>query len=68
MKDVVRVRSQIEKADPTVADQLLPLAYDELRKLAAENLVNEKPEQSLQATDLDYDAYNRLVDVEKYRK
>ena len=63
MSDVTRILSQIE-ADPQAAEQLLPLVYDELRKLAAARLADEKPGQTLQATALVHDAYLRLVDVE----
>ena len=65
MSDVTRILSQIESGDPTAADQLLPLVYDELRKLAAAKLAHEKPGQTLQATALVHEAYIRLVDVEK---
>ncbi len=65
MSDVTQILSQIESGDPTAAEQLLPLVYDELRKLAAQKLAREKPGQTLQATALVHDAYIRLVDVEK---
>ena len=65
MTDVTRILSQIESGDPSAADHLLPLVYDELRKLAAAKLAHEKPGQTLQATALVHDAYIRLVDVEK---
>jgi RNA polymerase sigma factor (TIGR02999 family) len=65
MSDVTRILSQIESGDPSAAEQLLPLVYDELRKLAAAKLAREKPGQTLQATSLVHDAYLRLVDVEK---
>jgi RNA polymerase sigma factor (TIGR02999 family) len=65
MTDVTRILNQIENGDPSAADELLPLVYEELRKLAAAKLVNEKPGQTLQATALVHDAYIRLVDVEK---
>lgn len=65
MTDVTQILSQIEQGDPNAAEQLLPLVYDELRKLAAAKLANEKPGQTLQATALVHDAYIRLVDVEK---
>lgn len=63
MADVTQILSQIEDGDPSAAEQLLPLVYDELRKLAAARLANEKPGQTLQATALVHDAYLRLVDV-----
>ena len=65
MSDVTRILSQIESGDPAAAEQLLPLVYDELRKLAAAKLAQEKPGQTLQATALVHDAYIRLVDVDK---
>jgi RNA polymerase sigma factor (TIGR02999 family) len=65
MKDVTRILSQIQSGDSSAAEQLLPLVYDELRKLAAAKLAQEKPGQTLQATALVHDAYIRLVDVEK---
>ena len=65
MSDVTQILGQIEQGDPSAAEQLLPLVYDELRKLAAARLAQEKPGQTLQATALVHDAYIRLVDVEK---
>ena len=67
MNDVTRVLSAIEQGDPRAAEQLLPLVYDELRKLAAQRLAQEKPGQTLQATALVHEAYLRLVDVEQAR-
>jgi RNA polymerase sigma factor (TIGR02999 family) len=61
MNDVTRVLSVIEHGDPGAADQLLPLMYDELRKLASRRLAEEKPGQTLQATALVHEAYLRLV-------
>lgn len=63
MNDVTRVLSAIESGDPHAAEQLLPLVYDELRKLAAQKLMHEQPGQTLQATSLVHEAYLRLVDV-----
>src|SRR5262252_5174348 len=63
--DVTRVLSAIEAGDPSAAEQLLPLVYDELRKLAAQKLVQEKPGQTLEATALVHEAYLRLIDVGK---
>ena len=65
MTDVTQILSQIESGDPSAAEQLLPLVYEELRKLAAAKLAQEKPGQTLQATSLVHEAYLRLVDVEK---
>jgi RNA polymerase sigma factor (TIGR02999 family) len=63
MSDVTRILSAIERGDPLAAEQLLPLVYDELRKLAERRLVAEKPGQTLQATALVHEAYLRLVGV-----
>ena len=65
MSDVTQILSAIEQGDPQAAKQLLPLVYDELRKLAAQRTANEKPGQTLQATALVHEAYIRLVDNEK---
>jgi RNA polymerase sigma factor (TIGR02999 family) len=65
MHEVTRILSAIEQGDPQAAEQLLPLVYDELRRLAAEKMAQEKPGQTLQATALVHEAYMRLVDVEK---
>jgi RNA polymerase sigma factor (TIGR02999 family) len=64
MSDVTQILSRIESGDPTASEQLLPLVYDELRKLAATRLAHEKPGQTLQATALVHEAYLRLVNVE----
>src|ERR1700737_4695278 len=61
MSEVTRVLSAIEQGDPRAAEQLLPLVYAELRKLAAQRLAQEKPGQTLQATALVHEAYLRLV-------
>jgi RNA polymerase sigma factor (TIGR02999 family) len=61
MSDVTRILSQIDSGDPSAAGKLLPLVYDELRKLAAVRLAQEKPGQTLQATALVHEAYLRLV-------
>ena len=65
MTDVTQILSQIEQGDPSAAEQLLPLVYDELRKLAARKMAQEKPGQTLQATALVHEAYLRLVGAEK---
>jgi RNA polymerase sigma factor (TIGR02999 family) len=62
MNDVTRILSAIEHGDSGAAESLLPLVYDELRKLAAQKLAQEKPGQTLQATALVHEAYLRLVD------
>ena len=67
MSDVTQILNAIEQGDSHAADQLLPLVYDELRKLAAERLAQEKPDHTLQATALVYEVYLRLVDDEKVR-
>ena len=61
MSNVTRILSQIESGDPSAAEKLLPLVYEELRKLAAARLAQEKPGQTLQATALVHEAYLRLV-------
>jgi RNA polymerase sigma factor (TIGR02999 family) len=65
MSDVTRILSAIEQGDPSAAEQLLPLVYDELRQLAAQKLAQEKVGQTLQATALVHEAYLRLVDVDQ---
>ena len=64
MCDVTRILGEIEAGDPSAAEQLLPLVYEELRKLAAAKMAQEKPDQTLQATALVHEAYIRLVDVD----
>ena len=64
MSDVTRILSAIEQGEPHAAEELLPLVYDELRKLAAARLAQETPGQTLQATALVHEAYVRLVDVD----
>ena len=61
MSDVTRILSAVEQGDPQAAGQLLPLVYDELRKLAGRRLAQEKPGHTLQATALVHEAYLRLV-------
>jgi RNA polymerase sigma factor (TIGR02999 family) len=68
MSDVTRILSAIEQGDPSAAEQLLPLVYDELRKLAAQKLAQEKPGQTLEATALVHEAYLRLVDADKVQR
>jgi RNA polymerase sigma factor (TIGR02999 family) len=65
MSDVTRILSAIEDGDANASEKLLPLVYDELRKLAAARIANEKPGQTLQATALVHEAYLRLVDTDK---
>jgi RNA polymerase sigma factor (TIGR02999 family) len=65
MSEVTRILSAIEQGHPHAAEQLLPLVYVELRKLAAQRLAQEKPGQTLQATALVHEAYLRLVDADK---
>jgi RNA polymerase sigma factor (TIGR02999 family) len=65
MSEVTRILSDIERGEPQAASQLLPLVYEELRKLAAQKLSQEKPGQTLQATALIHEAYLRLVNVDK---
>jgi RNA polymerase sigma factor (TIGR02999 family) len=66
MSDITRILSAIENGDPSAADKLLPLVYEELRKLAAQKLVQEKPGQTLQATALVHEAYLRLVGDQQF--
>jgi RNA polymerase sigma factor (TIGR02999 family) len=68
MSEVTRILSAIEQGDPSAADRLLPLVYDELRRLAAQRLAQEKPGQTLEATALVHEAYLRLVDVEQVQQ
>ncbi|MFC1597047.1 ECF-type sigma factor [Planctomycetota bacterium] len=65
MSDVTRILTRIEQGDPQAGEQLLPLVYDELRKLAAQKMAQEAPGQTLQATALVHEAYVRLVGPEK---
>jgi RNA polymerase sigma factor (TIGR02999 family) len=65
MTEITRILSAIEAGEPRAADQLLPLVYEELRKLAAQRLMHEKPGQTLQATALVHEAYLRLVESEQ---
>ena len=65
MSDVTRILSAIEQGDPHAAEELLPLVYDELRKLAGQRMAQEAPGQTLQATALVHETYLRLVDVNK---
>jgi RNA polymerase sigma factor (TIGR02999 family) len=65
MSDVTQILSAIEQGDPSAAERLLPLVYDELRKLAAQWLAREAPGQTIEATALVHEAYLRLVDVER---
>lgn len=68
MSDVTRILSAIEQGDPSASEQLLPLVYHELRKLASQKLAQENPGQTLQATALVHEAYLRLVDVEQFQQ
>jgi RNA polymerase sigma factor (TIGR02999 family) len=65
MSEVTRILSAIEQGDPSAAEQLLPLVYDELRQLAAQKLAHEQPGQTLQPTALVHEAYLRLVGGEQ---
>jgi RNA polymerase sigma factor (TIGR02999 family) len=65
MSEVTRLLGAIEQGEPHAAEQLLPLVYHELRRLAVERVAREKPGQTLQATALVHEAYLRLVDVEQ---
>ena len=65
MNEVTRILNAIEQGDSHASDELLPLVYDALRRLAAEKMAQESPGQTLQATALVHEAYLRLVDTEK---
>ena len=65
MNEVTRILSAIEQGNPKATEQLLPLVYNELRKLAAAKLARMRPGQTLQATALVHEAYLRLVDTER---
>ncbi len=67
MPDVTQILNAIEAGDPSAADELLPLIYDELRKLAAARMAQESPDHTLQATALVHEAYLRLVGDQEYR-
>jgi RNA polymerase sigma factor (TIGR02999 family) len=64
MSDVTRILTAIEQGDPSAAERLLPLVYEELRRMAAKHMAQEKPGQTLDATALVHEAYLRLVDVD----
>jgi RNA polymerase sigma factor (TIGR02999 family) len=68
MNEVTRILSAVEAGEPREAERLLPLVYDELRRLAAQRLAREKPGQTLQATALVHEAYLRLVDAETIQR
>ena len=68
MADITQILEAIEQGAPHAAEQLLPLVYDELRKLAAQRLAQEKPGQTLQATALVHEAYLRLVEAEEAKQ
>lgn len=68
MSEVTRILSAIEQGDPSAAEQLLPMVYDELRRLAAQKMAQEKAGQTLEATALVHEAYLRLVDDEQAQK
>ena len=65
MSDVTQILSQIESGDPSAAEKLLPLVYEELRRLAKSRMADERSDHTLQATALVHEAYIRIVDVEK---
>jgi RNA polymerase sigma factor (TIGR02999 family) len=68
MHEVTRILSAVQRGDPAAARELLPLVYEELRKLAAQRLTQEKPGQTLQATALVHEAYLRLVDADQAQR
>ena len=67
MRDVTQILSQIESGDPSAAEKLLPLVYEELRRLAAQKMAGESPDHTLQATALVHEVYIRLVDPNEDR-
>ena len=68
MTDVTNILGRIENGDPSAAEQLLPLVYEELRNLAAARMTHEQPDHTLQATALVHEAYLRLVDVDRAQR
>ena len=68
MKEVTQLLSAIDRGDQQASEKLLPLVYDELRRLAAQRLASESPGQTLEATALVHDAYVRLVDAQHQQK
>ena len=66
MHEVTQILSAIEQGDPHASEELLPLVYDALRRLAAERLAHEAPGQTLQATALVHEVYLRLVDTDRF--
>src|SRR5437868_6093326 len=68
MHEVTRILSAVEQGDPHAAERLLPLVYEELRKLAAQRMAQEAPGQTLQATALVHEAYLRLVDADAVQR
>jgi RNA polymerase sigma factor (TIGR02999 family) len=68
MSDITHILAAVEQGDAQAAEQLLPLVYEELRRLAAQKLAHEAPGQTLQPTALVHEAYLRLVDTERVQK
>jgi len=68
MNEITQVLERIQKGEPSAAEALLPLVYEELRELAAQKMAQEKPGQTLQATALVHEAYLRLVDMEQQQR
>lgn len=68
MADVTQILVQIQRGDPAAAERLLPLVYDELKKLAATKMIGERPDHTLQATALVHEAYLRLVDAQQVQR
>jgi len=68
MSDVTQILQQIDRGDPAAAERLLPLVYEELKKLAATKMIGERPDHTLQATALVHEAYLRLVDAQQVRR
>ena len=68
MSDVTQILQQIERGDPAATERLLPLVYDELKRLAATKMLSERPDHTLQATALVHEAYLRLVDARQVQQ
>jgi len=68
MSEVTLILQQIERGDPAATERLLPLVYDELKRLAAAKMISERPDHTLQATALVHEAYMRLVDTQQVQR
>ncbi len=68
MSDVTKILQQIERGDPAATERLLPMVYDELKRLAGAKMISERPDHTLQATALVHEAYMRLVDAQQVQR